>query len=596
MKTIELIKIQKLKHKLNKKENKVIPDIEYMSKNVLIVNKQKKRQKLKLNSIQIAIDKKIDELREKGIPPRIIVLKARQEGVTTYSQGKMISQACQNKDMNWRIVSHEKDSTSAIFSKTKFMYDNLDDDIKPLQRASNARELVLDKPRHYDGKNEGLNSKIVVKIAGKETIGRGDTYSFVHMSEFAFWSGSGDNNPSSQLTAIMQAIPETLDSLAIIESTAKGYNDFKDTWDKAVNGENGWTPLFFSWFENEEYKKEFENEEQKKEFEKSLDEYELQIRKECNLSLEQINWYRYTKKVKCNNNKNKMKQENPTFPEEAFIFSGTPIFDNDLIMSRINFLERRLNQLIIGEFKYFNSTDGLTITEFEICEKPKESFYIKIYQKPKLGYPYTIGGDTKGEGKDFYAATVINCITQEVAAVLKTSLSDSKKYTEQLYCLGMYYNYALIGIEINLNTAPIERLIDLKYFRMYQREKKDDFTGKLQNKYGWKTDGITRPLMIDNHKAFTNEHIETFNDIETLREMLTFVEDEKGRPDAMAGKHDDLLISHMIAREIQTQTTRRIDVDSNKRLENLEFKEFDKNKGNKIKELWEKWNDEFEHN
>lgn len=594
--TINNLVFAKIQMKIiNKKSKPKLSDIDFMLENILIINKKKERQKLKLNNIQIEIEKKINELRKKNIAPRIIVLKARQEGVTTYSQGKMMSQCVQNKDMNCLIVAHQQDSTNAIFAKTKFMFDNLPEDLKPLQKASNARELVLDKPIHYRGNNEGLNSKIVVKIAGKESIGRGDTYSFVHLSEFAFWSGKDDNSPESQLAAILQALPETIDSLAIIESTAKGYNDFKDVWDKAVNGENGWTPLFFPWFDDIDYQKKFKNIDDKNNFNNSLDEYEKTIKKQFDLSLEQINWYRYTKQVKCNNNANKMKQENPSFPEEAFIFSGTPVFDNDLIMKRINYLKKhyKKSKYIIGEFRYFSSTiDGLTITNFTTTGKDNDSFCVKIYQKVIDGYPYSIGGDTKGEGKDAYTATVINCITQEVVATMKSKISDSKKYTENLFCLGKYYNTALIGVEINHNTAPIERLEALRYTRMFCREKKDSFTKKTYQRYGFKTDGVTRPLMIDNMIIFCRENIECFSDINTLQEMLTFVRDDMGRPDAQSGKHDDLLFSHMIAMEIQFQIPRRIDKDSNPKLNNIEFLKSEKsNKADKMTKLWEQWND-----
>jgi hypothetical protein len=567
------LQLKKLNQNTIQKNTKKIDDIEFLKKYIWIINKKKERQRLTLNNIQLKIEAKIKELRANDIPPRIIILKARQEGVTTYSQGKMMSQCVQNKDMNCLIVSHQQDSTNAIFSKTKFMYNNLDNSVKPLQKASNARELIFDVPRNYKKNDKGLNSKIVVKIAGKESIGRSDTYSFVHLSEFAFWSGRDDNSPQHQLSAIMQALPRNLDSLAIIESTAKGFNDFKDVWDKAVAGENGWYPLFFPWFDDPDYRIPVTE----PNFEDTLDDYEKKIRKEFNLDLDQINWYRYTKKTDCNNDYDSMKQENPSFPEEAFIFSGTPVFDNNLIMNRINYLKNyyKKNPYISGEFKYYKifeeETINVSITKFRIKDKEDKNFYIRIYEKPILGYPYTIGADTKGEGRDFFTATVCNCITGNTVAVLKSSLSNSVEFTMQLYCLGMYYNGALIGVEINFNTSPIERLVDLRYFSMYQRERKDDFTGKLQPKWGWKTDKITRPLMIDNHIAFVDEHIECFFDIETLREMLTFVKDENGKPDAQSGYHDDLLFSHMISREIQSQKVKRIDVDTNKRLENIEF-------------------------
>jgi len=193
-----------------------------------------------------------------------------------------------------------------------------------------------------------------------------------------------------------------------------------------------------------------------------------------------------------------------------------------------------------------------------------------IYEEPKKGYYYAIGGDTKGEGKDFYTATVIDNITKKQVAVLKMQLMNSKPYTHQLYCLAKYYNNALIGMEMNFNTGPIEELERLLYFHMYQRQSYDSITGKYQKKWGWKTDGVTRPLIIDNEIDMVDNNIDLIMHIETLREMLTFVEDANGRPDAMSGKHDDLLFSDMIAREISKQQVNiadeEIKVDSRKEM------------------------------
>ena len=122
-----------------------------------------------------------------------------------------------------------------------------------------------------------------------------------------------------------------------------------------------------------------------------------------------------------------------------------------------------------------------------------------------------------------------------------------------MYCLGRYFNNALIGIEINFNTAPIEELQRLKYPLQYFRKKYDTILNKVEKKLGFKTDGNTRPLIIDKEIDIINNHIELFNDIETLREAITFVCDNNNRPDAISGKHDDLLLSDMIANEIRPQ-------------------------------------------
>ena len=187
----------------------------------------------------------------------------------------------------------------------------------------------------------------------------------------------------------------------------------------------------------------------------------------------------------------------------------------------------------------------------------KERNWIRIYEDPIDDDPYVLGGDTKGEGSDFYTGTVVNNITGNRAATLHRNLNISKPYTHQMYCLGMYYNTALVGIEINFNTGVIEEMQRLNYPRQYVRRKFDEYTKKPEPRYGWKTDGMTRPVIIDRYATLISEHIELINDIPTLEEAMTFVYDEKGRPDAISGKHDDLIFSDMIAEQIREQQARK---------------------------------------
>ena len=157
-------------------------------------------------------------------------------------------------------------------------------------------------------------------------------------------------------------------------------------------------------------------------------------------------------------------------------------------------------------------------------------------------------------------------------------LSESKPFTYQMYCLGIYYNSALISIEINFNTAPVEELLRLRYPKQYVRRKYDDYTKAMEKKYGFKTDGNSRPLIIDKEIDIINNEISLLCDIPTLQEALTFLYDGNGRPDAMKGKHDDLLFSEMIANEARQQ--QRYDV-------------FDarKKRVRYTPDMWEDWNE-----
>lgn len=89
----------------------------------------------------------------------------------------------------------------------------------------------------------------------------------------------------------------------------------------------------------------------------------------------------------------------------------------------------------------------------------------------------------------------------------------------------------------------------------------DEISKKRQHKYGWKTDGNTRPLIISNEIVLIRDNPELFTHIPMLDECLTFVYDDKGRPDAEPGKHDDILFSDMIASQIRTFQSMEIDTE-----------------------------------
>jgi len=527
--------------------------------NLYIVNKEKKRIPFVMNNVQRKIQDTIDELNRKGKPVRIIILKARQEGVTTYFQGRMIHRCSQKANSNALIVAHKSSATSTIFTKSKDMNEHLPEDIKPLMRASNASELVYNTPANYKGKGKGLNSRISIQTAGNEGIGRGDTYNMVHLSEYAFWEGSDDNSPANQLSAIMEAVPNAPGTEVVIESTAKGMNDFKEIWDGAVAGENNFIALFFPWFIHEEYVTEFKSKEAKEKFMLSMSEYEEYLFNDLRLSLERIHWWRIKLKDK-NNDINLMKQENPSTPEEAFIMSGTPVFNNSKIIRRIAILtnEYKEKPYLEGyfDFKWNNSkTKDLILDESIQFVESKTKNFIRLYERPMEAVPYVIGGDTKGEGIDAYAGIVLDNRTHKRVCVLQMYVNRSNPYTYQMYCLGKYYNDALIGIEINFNTGPIDELERLGYPNQYQRMSYDSFKKGYQDKLGWKTTGTTRPLIIDKEINTVEEDIAVFTDITTLREMLTFMYNSNGRPDAISGKHDDMLMADMIANEIKAQQT-----------------------------------------
>lgn len=514
-----------------------INTLKFIEKCLKIKNKESELVPLVLNPPQKKVYAAVRESYVEGRPIRIIILKARQMGFSTLTEAMIFKNTYVSPLVSSGIVAHEVTATNNLFNMSKRFYDNLIPELKEAVKlkASNAKEVIFE---NADG-----NSTIKCMTAGNEKIGRSDTFQNLHISEYAFWQG----NKEITLLGLLQAVPNIPNTMVIIESTANGYDDFKERWDSAVAGESDYIPIFCAWHEMPDYRMEYDG--------SDLTREEQELKHVYDLDNQQIMWRRWCIRNNCGGDERLFRQEYPSCPDEAFLLSGRPVFDNETVIQRIHELEKRYreNPYKEGYFHFeYDEKDQIKDETIEFRESHQRN-YIRLYEDSLEDIPYVIGGDTKGEGKDFFAGTVLKNTTGQRVASLHMDLSESKPFTHQMYAMGKYFNTALISIEINFNTAPIEELQRLNYPRQYVRRKYDSFTKVTEEKYGFKTDGNTRPLIIDKAIDIVNNNIKLFTDIPTLREVLTFVYNDRGRPDAMSGNHDDLLMSDMIANECREQ-------------------------------------------
>lgn len=523
----------------------------YIETYIKIRDKKGKVIPLKFNEPQVKYYNVIKKMYENKKPIRIIILKARQMGFSTETEGIIFKNVVTNHNYNAGIVAHKEDSTTNLFNMSKRMLEYLPESIKPEQKKSNAKELVFNNE-----KGTGLDSKIKCMTAGGKGIGRSDTFTALHISELAFWEG----NKQDILLGLLQAVPNIPGTIVIIESTANGYDYFKEMWDMAVAGENDFYPLFVGWNELEEYKMPYSG------FTLTQDEQELQ--KQFNVTLEQLEWRRWCIKNNCGGDIDKFKQEYPISPDEAFLSTGKCYFNKQNIINRINKL-RGKNPITQGFFSCFY--DGIRIRGRKFKNEEKGS--IKIYKYPENNIPYVIGGDTAGEGSDYFAAHVINNITGEQVAVLKQQYNEID-FVKQIYCLGMFYNKALLGPESNFSTYPIQKLVELNYPNIFVRKKEDTYSSKHEKSFGFKTTSITRPLILANLQEIVEDEIDRIVDVDTLREMLTFIVNKNGRAEAEDGYHDDLVMALAISYYIRPQQAMKKIKTENEQLNESIFKEF----------------------
>ena len=500
----------------------------YIENYIKIRDKNNNIVPLVLNEPQLKYYNVIKKMHQARKPIRIIILKARQMGFSTVTEAIIFKNVVTHHNYNAGIVAHKEDSTTNLFNMSKRMLEYLPEDIKPEQKKSNAKELVFNNDQ-----GTGLDSRIKCMTAGGKGIGRSDTFTALHLSELAFWEG----DKKATMTGLLQAVPNTPDSMIIIESTANGYEYFKEMWDRAVAGESDFYPLFIGWNELQEYSMPYTG--------FDLTQEERELKEKYNLTLDQLTWRRWCIQNNCSGDINQFKQEYPICPEEAFLSTGNCYFNKENIINRINTAPE---PTVRGKFTCYY--DGIRIRNQKFLEQ--EDGNIKIYEYPQKRVPYVLGGDTAGEGSDYFTAHVINNITGKQVAVLKQQYNEIE-YVKQVYCLGMFYNCALVGLENNFSTYPTQKLAELNYPNQFVRKKEDQYNNKYEKSFGFKTTSITRPYILGLLQEIVHDNIDVIQDKETLREMLTFIVNDKGRAEAEEGYHDDLVMALAISYYIRGQ-------------------------------------------
>ena len=502
----------------------------------IVVDKNQKTMPFFLNDVQHdfidTLNQAIEDFNAGKITDiSLLVLKGRQQGFTTLVTAYQLSCSILNRNFQGYTLADKSDNAEAIFqNKAKFPYGQLPEALKPTEKYNNRKQLLFEK----------INSSWAVDTATKD-VGRSRTVNFFHGSECAFWKDG--------ISPIQGALGEafTKNCIKIYESTANGYNDYQKMWDSGVH-----INCFYEWWKTKEYRVNFPSDKAREDFlyfisskNDWINERLQWLQNEKHLEPEQLYWYwnKYDKYL----DKDLIKQEYPCTPREAFLLSGKNVFDTSQILMR---LERLQKPLKTGYFTY--DYDGLRISNVKWVND--RNGYIRIYQLPNTPAvtKYCIGGDTAGEGSDYFTGHVLDARTGIQVAALKHQF-DEDQYTRQMYCLGLYYKWALIGIEANFSSFPIKELERLGYPYQFVREAVDTYTKKKEKRYGFKTTQLTRPTIISRLVAIVRDDIDSINDRDTLEELLTIIRNERGRIEAPEGGHDDQMMGLAIAHEVREQ-------------------------------------------
>lgn len=490
---------------------------------------------------------------------RHVILKSRQLGFTTFINLFILDEILFNTNKEGIIIAHKLEDASEFFNrKIDYAIRNMAEDVKgaffKLNRNSARKiQVILDY-----GPESGSTSSISVGVSG-----RSGTFHYVHISEFAKMCVAYPKRAEEVETGTFPAVP--FDGFIFIESTAEGmagrfYEIFNQNWltrDKITPllSQVQFLPHFYNWqYDDMEMKKICES--------IPVDQMDIcpeidwgSYQQEHNLTDKEITYYymkwqqfggaNSTEAVK------KLLQEYPTTVEEAFLSTGQAYFPTAKVAACLSTAKRGIKGELILNGK----------GEYDFA--PVSSGDLEIFKKPEVGTRYIIGGDTAEgiAGGDAQVLYVINHKTEECDAIFHSQI-DPADLVNEAYNIGKYYNWALLAIEVNKDGLWVNDGLEKKgYPNLYYRKVFDDITQKITKFFGWKTTSATRPFALAALKAVFIRKDSGFP-IPLLNEMFTFIRNSKGRPEAMANKHDDVVMAASIGYAVLQEQGKYVDVSN----------------------------------
>lgn len=458
------------------------------------------------NKAQEFVSEKIKKLREKNHGKKklqLLILKGRQLGITTYACINNLDEVIVKKNLNTAIVAHKQTKQREIFKKVEYAFSQFPEVIrlknwllfkKPKTRFQTASEIFLK-----------TNSGIQVTLDS-----RSGTFQKVHITELAFRPDAEE-----MITGTLPSVPDEWGEI-IIETTANGIGNYfhQLRQDNYNNPDWEWATIFLGWWLAEEYKLDVE------------DTWELQLPNELLhlnnpmidgtiLTEEQKRWYlsQYKSLGK------QCFQEFPNTPEEAFLTTGDPFFDLEMVKQYA-----RLPFTIDSEFKD-----------------------LRIYKPAKYKY-CMYGVDTAAWGADGdYSSIRVRDQDLNILAAYYGKMEPDElcKVIDRLMKLGYV---GVLGIENN-NTGIATIAESKKYVwhsLLFKERTVDKATNRTTHKLWWNTNGKTRPLLLSDYKSLYAGGLIPNIDEYLRHEMYTFLYNDKNRAEASEGNHDDAVMSDAI--------------------------------------------------
>lgn len=476
------------------------------------------------NEAQSLIHEKIEAQLKKTGKVRALVLKARQQGISTYCTGRVYWKTDYMPLSRSVVMAHDSATSEALFNMSKDIHSNMAPEFKPEIAKSNAKEIIfVDRKKDPDTGQEYEEKRgYRLYTAGSPEAGRGTTPTVAHLSEVAFW-GFDDKI----LAGLFQGIPNAPGTEVILESTANGISgEFYRLWKTAEKGENEYLPIFIPWFLTSEYRNDLVPED----FELTEDEEKYMALH--SLDMPQMYWRR----MKIGESGSvKFQQEYPATAEEAFVASGVNVFDM-AILNQMEAIPPKQTMRMNYESGFFQEN-----THGELL----------LYKYPTFDGKFIIAGDVAlGVGQDSSVGLVLDS-ERNICAVYRDNRIDPTKFGDLLFYLGRYFNNALLAVESNsIGVATLARLDQMKYRNLYYQTDIQKLSNEEGKRPGFRTTSSTRPAIIGLLKNAIKERDLKVPDSTIIQELKEFVIGKNGKAEALPGCHDDTVIATAIALEV----------------------------------------------
>lgn len=486
------------------------------------------------NKCQKYLLKKIKRIWEEGKPIRLLILKARQLGSSTLIEALIFAVTSQVPNQNSTIIADDLKGSNYILEMSKLYQEKCPGHLRRSIKKSNEKKLEW----------ADTHSQIIIDTAENPDAGRKFTFRLAHLSECAFYK-----KYETLMLGLSQSVPSLPQTMIIQETTANGFNHFKDVWDDAVEGRTDYVPVFLPWYWDDGYKMPVDENFVVGDVspgEITKDELRLKglMQNEGITEIpERLQWRRWCIRNNCQGKVSNFRQEMPSNPEEAFIASGDCYFDKEKLAAQM--LEAKKNGYMFRA--NIVKLDGGN--KFEL-RKDKDGDF-KFYEHPgpdgKYHGQYDIGGDAcSGSGDDFAALEAGDKETNNTVATFHGKI-EPHELAYKAFLLGSFLNNAMVGIENDKFGFAANNKLKSMYGRIYVQRQINKKTDKVKEIVGWSTNSLTRPKMLAQMEEDIREDATQLRDERLVKECLTFIKNpESGKVEAQSGCHDDFVIARAI--------------------------------------------------